>query len=294
MKIEHLRFFIAVVEAGELAEAGARVGRTPAALSVTLQQLERELHGSLFEGERKARLSSLGGHVYGVARRLVADFDACMADLQAYASGSQGVVKVAAVPTAATRLLPSMTLKMRQSHPGVRIDLRDTDSQSVVEAISGDEVDFGIGTLPQGVRDIDAYPLINDPFMLVCPERHPLTRLKRPIKWDDIDSADFIANGLCAKFPAAKIQQLMKDSRLLIHNTTSLLTYVKNGLGVTVLPEMAITKGEGLACLPLADRTASRSIELLRKKGASLSPAAQALYDYATQCARTRRGKAPA
>jgi LysR family carnitine catabolism transcriptional activator len=285
MKIEHLRFFLAVVEAGELAEAGARVGRTPAALSIALRQLEEELQGSLFEGERKARLSALGEHVHGVARRMVTDFDSARESMRAYASGSQGVVKVAAVPTAATRLLPTMTLKMRQSHPQVRIDLRDTDSQSVAEAINGDEVDFGIGTLPQGVRDIDAFPLINDPFVLVCPDQHRLTALKRPIRWEDIKGTDFIANGLCAKFPAAKIQQLVRDSRLMIHNTTSLLTYVKNGLGVTVLPQMAITRNTGLTCLPLADRTASRSVELLKKKGASLSPAAEVLYRYAVHCA---------
>lgn len=285
MKIEHLRYLLAVVEAGELAQASARVGRTPAALSMALRQLEEELQGSLFEGERKARLSPLGEHVHRAARRAVADFDASVDDMHAFASGGQGTVRVAAVPTAAIRLLPGMTLRMRQSHPQVRIDLRDTDSQSVVEAINGGEVDFGIGTLPQGVRDIDALVLINDPFVLVCPEQHHLTALRRPVRWDDLASEDFIANGLCAKFPAPRIQQLMQESRLMIHNTTSLLTYVRNGMGVTVLPKLAITASSGLSCLPLADRTASRSVELLKKKGVSLSPVAGVLHGYALDCA---------
>ncbi|GAB2462045.1 LysR family transcriptional regulator [Comamonas humi] len=286
MKIELLRYFVAVVEAGELAEAGARVGRTPAALSMALRQLEEDLGGHLFEGERKARLSPLGEHAYAMAKRAVADFDDTVQDLRAFASGRQGMVRVAAVPTAATRLLPFMTLHMRQTHPQIRIDLRDTDSQAVAAALNAGEVDFGIGTLPQGVTDIEATPLIEDPFVLVCPSQHPLSTLKRAVRWDDLRSVDFIANGLCAKFPAAGVQQLVKDSRLMIHNTTSLLTYVRNGLGVTVLPRMAIMETAGLLCLPLADRTARRSVELLKRKGESLSPAAQVLYGYAIQSVR--------
>lgn len=286
MKIELLRYFIAVVEAGELAEAGERVGRTPAALSIALRQLEEELQGRLFEGDRKAHLSPLGEHAYGMARRIVSEFDSSLQNLRAFANGTQGTVKVAAVPTAATRLLPAMTLRMRKSHPHVRIDLRDSDSQSVAAALHGNEIDFGIGTLPQGTRDIDAVTLIKDPYVLVCPEQHPLCSLKRAVQWNDIQSTHFIANGLCAKFPAEDIQRLVRDSKLMIHNTTSLLTYVRSGLGVTVLPQMAIAGTEGLRCLPLADRTASRAVELLRRKGESLNPAAQVLYEYAVRCAK--------
>lgn len=286
MKIELLRYFLAVVEAGGLAEAGMRVGRTPAALSMALKQLEEELQGSLFEGERKTHLSPLGEQACVVARRAIAEFDASLQNLRAFASGHQGTVKVAAVPTAATQLLPAMTLKMRNSHPQVRIDLRDSDSQSVANALHNHEIDFGIGTLPKGTRDIDAVALIEDPYVLVCSKQHRLSDLKRPVRWEDIESTDFIANGLCAKFPAERMQQLVADSRLMIHNTTSLLTYVKSGLGVTVLPRMAIVGAVGLECLPLADRSASRTVELLKRKGASLSPAAQLLYACAVQCAK--------
>ena len=59
VKVEHLRVFVAVAEAGELQQAAAHLGRTPAALSMTLKQLEDELGGSLFENERKGRLTYL-------------------------------------------------------------------------------------------------------------------------------------------------------------------------------------------------------------------------------------------
>lgn len=285
MKVELLRYLIAVVESGELAEAGKKVGRTPAALSIALRQLEQDLQGRLFEGERKARLSPLGERAYGMAKRLVAEFDLSVQNLRDFAGGGQGTVKVAAVPTAATRLLPAMTLRMRQSYPQVRIDLRDIDSQSVAATLCAREVDFGIATLPLGIRGIDAVTLIEDPYVLVCPKQHALSGLKRPIRWQDIQSADFIANGLCAKFPSEDVQKLVRESRLMIYNTTSLLSYVRNGLGVTVLPRMAVAGVVGLKCLPLADRTASRAVELLKRKGESLSPAAQVLYEYALQCA---------
>ena len=284
MKVEHLRYLLAVVDAGDLVQAGSRVGRTPAALSMTLRQLEEELGGSLFEGDRKARLSPLGEHVHRLARRAVADFEASVIDMRAFAAGSAGTVRVAAVPTAAMQLLPAMTQRMRLSHPRVRIDLRDTDSLSVVEAVKSGDVDFGIATLPQGVRDVESVALLNDSFVLVCPKEHALCALQRPVRWEDLESEDFIANGLCSRFPAPRVQQLIQDSRLMVHNTTSLLTYVRNGLGITVLPKLAIPAGTGLRCLPLADGSARRSIELLKKRGSSLSPVAQLLYGYALEC----------
>ena len=287
MKLEHLRAFMAVVEAGELAEAGEQMGRTPAALSMTLKQIEGELGGPLFDGERKTRLSPLGHYVYAQALRAVAEFDSAVVDIRLFATGSMGVAKVAAVPSAATTLLPLAIRRMRVRHPQMRVDLRDIDSTTVAEAVAAGAVDFGIATLPATRHGLQATPLLQDPFVLVCPARHRLAALGRAVDWDDIDASEFIANGLCARFGAPAVQALVDGSLLTVRNTTSLLTYVKQGFGVTLLPAMAVSATEGLIFLPLKDRSAKRSLELLTRQGQSLSPASQALLemvqDVATQ-----------
>ena len=87
IKLEHLRVFVTVAESGTLADAGNRIGRTPAAISMTLNQIEDELGGPLFEGERKARLTHLGQFVLARAQRAVTEHLAAVTDIKRFARG---------------------------------------------------------------------------------------------------------------------------------------------------------------------------------------------------------------
>ena len=134
MKLEQLRVFVAVAEAGELADAGIRIGRTPAAVSMTLKQIESDIGGALFEGERKGRLTPLGAFLLAQARRALAEYDQVVLNMRQYVTGAHGLVRIAAVPSAATRLIPLAIETLRAKHPGVRIDVRDIDSAAVASA----------------------------------------------------------------------------------------------------------------------------------------------------------------
>lgn len=279
MKIEQLRVFMAVAEAGELADAGDRIGRTPAAVSMTLKQIENELGGALFEGERKGRLTPLGEYVLAQARRAVSEFDGALLHMRHFASGGLGMAQVAAVPSAATRLMPEAVARLRKTRSEVKVDLRDIDSASVVEAVAIGAVDFGIATPTGPMSGIVAEPLLQDAFVLVCPARHPLTELGRPIRWKDIDAGEFIANGLCAHIRAPEVALLVERSLLTVRNTTSLLTFIDQGFGVTLLPALAAFSNEQRSALPLEDRNARRKLHLLTRQGETLNPAAAALVE---------------
>lgn len=278
MKIEHLRAFIAVAEAGELADAGARIGRTPAALSMTLKQVEADLGGgALFEGERKGRLTPLGSYALQQARRAVAEVDSAVAHIRNFASGEMGLAQVAAVPTAATRVMPLAIQRLRVKRPAARVDLRDIDSASVVNAVSSGAVDFGIATLPGAVPGLVSETLLEDPFVLVCPIDHPLVALGHPIRWSDIDASHFIANGLCSNIDAPEVAWLTERALLTVRNTTSLLAFIQEGFGVTLLPALAAPKSAQLRSLPLHDSGHKRRLDVLVRQGETLNPAASAL-----------------
>jgi len=285
MKLDQLRTFAAVVRAGGLAQAGDKIGRTPAAVSMTLKQIEADLGGLLFEGERKKRLTPLGHVVYAQAQQALQAFDASMAHIRSYAQGGAGVTRIAAVPSAATRLLPEAIARMRAHAPKVRIELRDIDSVAVILAVRTGAVDIGIATLSADHADrLHAQPLLQDPFVLVCPAKHPLRALKRPIRWADIDPAQCIANGLCARLLARQAAHLLQDAPLTLHNTTSLLTFVTQGFGVTLLPTLAVRAHPAIRLLPLADRSAVRQLDLLTRRDASLSPVSEAMRDWILTC----------
>ncbi len=278
MKLEYLRSFIAVAEAGDLAGAGTRIGRTPAALSMTLKQMEADLGGgALFEGERKARLTPLGAYTLLQARKAVNECDALVANIRNFANGELGMAQVAAVPTAATRVIPLAIQRLRAKRPEARVELRDFDSAAVVQAVSIGAVDFGIATLAGVETGIETEFLLEDPFVLVCPARHPLVDLHRPIRWSDIDANEFIANGLCASICLSQVADLTNRARLTVRNTTSLIAFIEQGFGITLLPALAAPQSNTLRTLKLEDGSVRRRLDLLMRQGSSPSPAAAAL-----------------
>ena len=198
IKVEHLRVFVAVAEAGELQQAAAHLGRTPAALSMTLKQLEDELGGSLFENERKGRLTPLGQFALEQSRPVVSLCANAVNEMRHFAMGRSGLVQVAAVPSAAALLLPKTLRRLRTQRPDVRVQLRDIDSSAVIKAVLEESVDVGIATVVGNQPDLSVSTLLLDPFVWVCPPGHPLTKLRRNVRWEDIEPDDFIANGLCA------------------------------------------------------------------------------------------------
>lgn len=279
MKLEQLRVFVAVAEAGELADAGSRIGRTPAAVSMTLKQIESDVGGALFEGERKGRLTPLGTYVLTQACRALAEYDRAVLNMRHYATGAYGLVRIAAVPSAATRLVTLAIEALRAKHPGVRVDVRDIDSAAVAEAVASGVVDFGIATLTEAARGLTTERLLEDPFVLVCPANHRLAALKRPLRWSDLDVNDFIANGLCSRINARPVLALIAGASLTVRNTTSLLAFVEQGFGVTLLPALAVSASSALRSLPLVDRKAKRKLDVITRQGETLNPAANALLN---------------
>ena len=291
MKLEQLRVFVAVAEAGELAEAGNRIGRTPAAVSMTLKQLESDVGGTLFEGERKGRLTPLGVYVLMQARRALAEYDQAVLNVRHYATGAHGLARIAAVPSAATRLVPAAVAALRAKSPGVRVDVRDIDSPAVADAVTAGIVDFGVATATVAAAGLSAERLLEDPFVVVCPAAHRLVALQRPVRWSDLEAGEFIANGLCARIEARAMSALIAGSPLTVRNTTSLLAFVEQGFGVTLLPALAFSPSATLRSLPLADRKATRKLDLLTRQGETLNPASTSLLDEVRGVARELNGK---
>ena len=277
MKLEQLRAFVAVAEAGELADAANRIGRTPAALSMTLKQIESDVGGALFEGERKGRLTPLGAYVLMQARRALAEYDQAVLNMRHYVTGAHGLVSIAAVPSAATQLVPLAIKALRAKRPGVRITVRDMDSAAVAETVAAGIVDFGIATFTAAAQGLITERLLEDPFVLVCAATHRLTALNRPLRWSDLDVNEFIANGLCSLINAPSVSALIAGAPLTVRNTTSLLAFVEQNFGVTLLPALAVSASSTLRSLPLVDRKAKRKLDVMTRQGETLNPAANAL-----------------
>ena len=176
IKLEMLRVYATVVDSGALAEAADRLGRTPSAVSMSLKQLEQELGGRLFESDRKTKLTPLGRFVYEEAGRSLAGFDEMVAGLRRFARGEEGLVRVAAVPSVATQLLPMVVEHFQGNRPKVAVEVRDIDSPAVLEAVRDGRVDVGLASSAAAVGDLASRTLMEERFGLLCRADHWLAK----------------------------------------------------------------------------------------------------------------------
>jgi DNA-binding transcriptional LysR family regulator len=269
-----LRVFVEVADLGNIRDAALKLGRTPSAVSMALKQLEAEVGGPLFESDRKTKLSPLGRYVMSVAKPEVMGFDRAISAIRAFARTEAGRLELACVPSIASSLLPTVVRRFAEAYPGVEIDLRDADSETVAREVVAESVELGIASEPMRPLPLGYRPLFRDPFVLVCRDGHPLAGAG-PLDWDRLEGQPLIVNGSSRRIDRPEHRAMATDARLLVRNVLSLLAMVRDGVGVTLLPRMAVPDGfAGVACVPLADPGCRREVGLLTRSGQSTSPAA--------------------
>ena len=275
IKIEMLRCFATVAQSGNLSDAADKLGRTPSAVSMMLKQFEEHLGAPLFESERKSRLTALGQFTLQEARRELDHFERTVGSIRSYARSEAGFLRIAAVPSVAAAIVPTTLQKFMADHPGVWVDVRDMDSGNVLREIERERVDIGLATGTDAASGLSRELLFSDDFGLVCPTNHPLAQQSDPIAWRSLSEWPFIANGLCERVSDDDFREVLAGARLMVRNTTSLLALVKAGVGLTMLPRLAVDANDAeVAFKAVADVHARRPIHILHAVHDRLSPAA--------------------
>lgn len=285
MNLGQLRSFVAVAEAGALAAAARRVGRTPSAVSMSLKQLEETLGGSLFEGERKGRLTPLGEHCLQVARRMVEDHEAGQEEMLRFAAGGDGEVRIAAVPSAACGLVAAALALHRATSVkdgiGVRLELRDGDSQMVAASVAGGVVDIGVAQKPAEGLGLSFAPLIQEAYAILFPPGHPRAADPAPVGWAELEGETLVTSPLMEALMPPEHRIALRHARTRALTLLSVGAAVRAGLGVSVVPVLAARRIlSDLPCVPLAEDASRRSLYLIGRAAGTLSPASQAFVTH--------------
>ena len=276
IKLEMLKCFAMVAQHGSLSEAADALGRTPSAVSMMLRQFEDHVGHPLFETARKSRLTSLGELIFEEARREVSHFENTVSVIEGIARSEKGYLRLAVTPSIATTILPPVIRAFTAKHPKVQVDLRDMDSATIARELTRQRADIGIGTLPE-IKGMTRQELFRDRFGVVCRRDDPLAQDWDDLTWRNMGDHVLIANGLCDLITDPDFAPILAKSRLRVPNTTSLLSLVKAGVGITILPRMAVSDlQEDLVFLPLVDIKARRTVHMVSPRTHLLLPAARA------------------
>lgn len=279
IKIEMMRCFQAVADRGNLASAAEALGRTPSAVSMMLSHLEDEIGAPLFEAPRKSRLTPLGRMILTEVRAALQHFDRRVRAIESMARADVGLVRLAVTPSVAAAVLPAIVAAFCRAHPSVQIEMRDMDSASAIREIRAERADIAVATAGSATDDMTCRPLFDDAFGLVCHSGHPLAGRAR-FGWRDLVDETFIANGLCRLIADPEFAPIVETARLAVPNTTSLLALVRAGLGVSVLPRLAVPANDAdLAFIAHESGALRREIHLVTPPHRHLPPAARAFCE---------------
>ncbi len=289
MKIQALRTFVAVARTGSLAAAAEKLNRAPSAVSMTLRQIEEQFGQALFVGERKSQLTPFGAHLLDQAEREIVRFDRTVGEIQDFAAGRAGEVRIASVPSYSVAVMPDLLRSFVKAHPGIRLNLRDLDSETIRRELERERIDIGIVSESRPFPGVQSIPMGSDSYGVLMNGDHPLAAFSSvsPAQVAEVDN--FIANPLCERLDIPEVQKALGRARLRIQNTTTLVAMARTGIGITILPELVGSSGmSGIAFRPLDDPAPRRRIDLIHWIDYPQSPAVAVFVDFVTEWSRTR------
>lgn len=277
LKIQPLRYVLAVWEEGSVQGAARKLHRSQPALSMAIRDLEERLGQPFFEKNHKAQPTPFGEYCLPRFRDLVKQHDRLADELLQVAGGHQGRVTLATVPSVASRLMPEFLAGFVSQYPDININLHDENAEFVCRLVASGEVDLGISSVWVEDERLSFSPLFEDKVGVVMRRDHPLAN-RKSLKWTELSRERFIANGTSRLLENTAAASLVENNDFFISNMISLLAMLEAGSGITTLPRLAFPiDSEKLCFIPLSEPRLVRQIGIIKPAHRSLSPPAQAL-----------------
>ncbi len=270
--LRQLRYLTALAELGHFGRAAEACLVTQSTLSAGLQELETLLGAALVERTtRHVTLTPLGHAVVARARRLLADVQDLIDEVRAADDPLTGELRLGVIPTIAPYLLPRALPRLRAAYPRLRLILKEDLSDRLADALKAADLDVLLLALPWPLEGAEILDLGDDPFLLAVPPDHPLAH-GATIALPDLPSDELLllGEGHCLRehaLAACRLVDRAGDGQGLVGTSLhTIVQMVAGGLGITLLPKMAVDAGAlanaGLVAKPLADAEAKRRIGL--------------------------------
>ncbi|RDL47339.1 Hydrogen peroxide-inducible genes activator [Ensifer sp. M14] len=277
LTMKHLRYFEALARIGHFGRAAESCAISQPALSVQIRELEELLGAPLVErGGRRIRLTSLGEEFVGRARAILRAVDE-LGDLGRAAHGPlAGRLRLGIIPTVAPYLLPSIIKSLAQLYPGLDPRPREAITGRLIEDLAEAKLDIAIVALPISEPALEEIPLFDEEFVLV----RPLEDAEKPVPASERLHEMrllLLEEGHCFRDQALSVCNITAASTRDVMEGSSLSTLVQMvgaGIGVTLIPEMAIeteTRSSSVGVSRLAGPRPTRTIGMVWRKTNPLS-----------------------
>ena len=249
MNLRDWEYFIAVADHLHFGKAAAACHVTQPTLSAQLKKLEHYLGVNLVERDhRNVWLTPVGQEMAVRARRMLNEAAGLKQLARSQFNPLAGDIKLGAFPTLAPYFLPLVLPKVKKQLPELRVFLVEDKTQLLLQQLQQGEIDAALLALPISKEQLDVIPIGKEEFLLAVPAAHPLARRKK-IHLNDLQGHNLMLldEGHCLREQALSVCQLAGAGENTTFRASSLETLrqlVISGLGVTLMPAMAINKNQ--------------------------------------------------
>jgi len=273
--IKQLQYLVALHEHGHFGRAADASFVSQSTLSAGLRELESLLGVTLVERSRRVvRFTPLGEQVVAKAHRLLREAEELSDLVQASGKPLAGELRMSVIPTIAPFLLPRILPRLRRERPALKLFLREETSEHAVESLHHGRADCVLLALPFATGEVEAAHIADDRLYVAFPQNDPRDPpAEIPASMIDRDRLMLLEDGHCLRdhaLAACNRPDLRASATMIGTSLHTLVQMVDNGLGVTMLPQMAIDAGilheTGVVARPLKGKAPSREIALIWRK----------------------------
>ena len=278
MELHQLRYFCAVAETGSFSRAAEQSHVAQPSLSQQIMKLEDELGARLFDRlGRSVRLTELGKAFLPRAHSVLRELEAAKGEVVEHKDSVGGLVTIGVIPTVAPYLLPRYLTTFSRKFPQARLTVVEEITPVLLERLRAGTIDLAILALPIRGHEFESTPMLTERLYAALPPKHKLAA-RRSMSLKDLRAEPFLflRDGHCFRDTAvAACDRVRMHPRIIFESGqfSSLLSMVGAGMGVSIVPQMALDKSAACRYVKIADASAARTIAVLVLRGRSLSRA---------------------
>ncbi|MBB4825572.1 DNA-binding transcriptional LysR family regulator [Sporosarcina luteola] len=275
MNLFQIEIFVKVVDVGNFTRAGELLGMTQSGISHNIASLESELGIVLLNrGRNGVSLTDSGERIIRSMRNILCEAENMKQETASILGIERGKIRVGSFSSFSIKFLPKIMSAFRKQFPGIEIEFYEGSYDQITSWVDEGKVDIGFTTLYNGCPHLNYTLLVKDRFLLVLPNNHRLQE-KEEIKIEEIHGEDFIMpqSGCEISIKAFLHEQTVSPNvQFNVVDDQALIAMVREGLGVTIIPELALPNDlQNILIKPLTPEP-FREIALLTKSQKMLPP----------------------
>jgi len=269
--LKQLEYLVALTDSRHFGRAAEQCNITPSTLSAGIRDLEGVLGVPLAERtKRQVQMTPVGEEIAARARLLLRDAEEVMELAASNREPMAGDMRLGVIPTVSPFLLHRVLPGLNRRYPALRLYLREEQTTMLLDRLRAGDIDVALIALPYDIEGLAFKNVLRDEFEFACNENNPLAS-EKVISLDALAGQPLmlLEEGHCLRGHALDACQLHDRRDRAQFEASSLHTLVQMvaaGIGVTLLPKLAIdagiTRGTNIRLIPLST-SASREIGLV-------------------------------